>query len=646
MNSMRLRLFVTALVITVMSAGLFSQVRIEKSKDKVIIDGKAYYIHIVDSSQTLYSIAKAYNVSTETISRENPSAVYGLRIDQALKIPVVEEGEEHENQKDPERYDYHVLQRGESVYSLSRKYDVPEEEIIEANPGINIYDMPVGTELAIPKKQFREQPKYFQTDEPGIILHRVKEGENYASLSREYNVSIRDIRRVNKGLLFPKEGEMVRIPLMEEEETETVLDADTSVIDDERLTHLFDSREPDYTAVENLRGEINISLMLPLMLDDNSKRTYIDSSGYNDAGKKIYKLIERPEDWIYPRSEIFIEFYEGALLAVQALIQKGLDVELQVFDTMRDSLRIARFMETGRLRNTDLIIGPVYPDKLEQVARYARKYRIPVVSPLASQNTDVLRINPYLFKVQPSPDVIEDAMARKISDFYDHNLVFIHADTAWNPDLSRQFKDKIYRNLRLKMPFDDISFREVFFTSRSSYGDTINSIEHAMSTEKPNLVILASDDESVMSEVIVNVHGLLRKYDIKLIGYPDIRWLDNLDPMYFYELGIMIYTPNWVDYKRDDIKDFLKRYRQYFKMEPPVRSYAWQSYDMMYYFVSGLAMHGSEFMYRPSNHKPDLLQVDYRFNRTGLMNGFENSSLYLIRYTPDLEVEFLNKDKR
>ena len=154
---------------------------------------------------------------------------------------------------------------------------------------------------------------------------------------------------------------------------------------------------------------------------------------------------------------------------------------------------------------------------------------------------------------------------------------------------------------------------------------------------------IASDNEAVMSEVIVNVHALLRKYDIKLIGYPDIRWLDNLDPMYFYELGIMLCTPNWVDYEQDDVRRFLEKYRNFFKMEPPVRSYAWQGYDIMYYFISGLAIHGSEFMYRPSMHKPDLLQVDYRFDRTGLMNGFENNRLYLIRYTPDLEIEFVNK---
>lgn len=637
-----LRFYISVIATIILSASLFSQVRVERSTDKVIIGGKAYYIHVVDTSQTLYSISRAYNVSTEVITRENPSAVYGIRIGQALKIPVID-AEKAEEEKDTERYNYHILQKGESIYALSRKYDVSVDMIIDANPGINIYDLPVGTELAIPRKQFMEQAEYFKTDEPGIILHRVEEGDNFSSLARKYNVNVRDIRRVNRGLLFPREGEMIRIPVNTEELRQPFMQTNTDTLTDEKLTYLFDGTPVDYTPVDRLNGKINVTLMLPLFLDENSRRTYVDSSGYDSQGRRRYRAVERPEEWIYPRSELFVEFYEGALIALDILKQKGLDIEMQVFDTMRDSLRVARFLETGRLRDADLIIGPVYADNLEQVARYARRYRIPVVSPLASQNREVLRLNPYLFKVQPSKDVIQDAMAEEISDYYDYNLVFVHTDTVWSANLSREFKDKIYRRLRLKVPFSDINFREVFFTSRSSYNDTINIIDHAMTRDKPNLLILASDDEAVMSEVIVNVHTLLRKYDIKLIGYPDIRWLDNLDPMYFYELGIMLYTPNWVDYSQDDVKRFLQKYREYFKMEPPLRSYAWQGYDIMYYFMSGLAIHGSEFMYRPSMHKPDLLQVDYNFTRTGLMNGFENNRLYLIRYTPELEVEFINK---
>ena len=94
MNKIKLKLYISLLVAFIFTSSLSAQVIVERSKDRVIIGGTAYYIHIVDTSQTLYSISRAYNVSTETITRENPSAVYGLRIGQALKIPVVEEEED------------------------------------------------------------------------------------------------------------------------------------------------------------------------------------------------------------------------------------------------------------------------------------------------------------------------------------------------------------------------------------------------------------------------------------------------------------------------------------------------------------------------------------------------------------------------
>jgi hypothetical protein len=131
-----------------------------------------------------------------------------------------------------------------------------------------------------------------------------------------------------------------------------------------------------------------------------------------------------------------------------------------------------------------------------------------------------------------------------------------------------------------------------------------------------------------------------------VIGYPNLRWLDNLDPIYFYDLGTMLFTPSWVDYNQDDVKNFIRSYRAKFNMEPPIRSYAWQSYDLSLYFMSGVALHGRQFMYQPGRHKPDLLQVDYDFMRTGLTNGFENNKLFLIRYTPEMTVEFPRFEER
>ncbi|MBI9037913.1 MAG: LysM peptidoglycan-binding domain-containing protein [Bacteroidales bacterium] len=51
------------------------------------INNKEYYLHTVEKGQTLYSISKAYSQSIENIARENPGVLDGLRIKQVLKIP-------------------------------------------------------------------------------------------------------------------------------------------------------------------------------------------------------------------------------------------------------------------------------------------------------------------------------------------------------------------------------------------------------------------------------------------------------------------------------------------------------------------------------------------------------------------------------
>jgi hypothetical protein len=419
----------------------------------------------------------------------------------------------------------------------------------------------------------------------------------------------------------------------------------TDTIDDALITTLYQDENIGVTPVENLTSRVKVSLLLPLFLDENSKRSYIDSSSLNQRGERIFKVVKRADTWIYPRSAVFLEFYEGALIAIDDLRRRGLTVELSVFDTRADIHTVQTLLNNGVLDNSDLVIGPVYSENVRLVSEYLSSRRIPVVSPLAAMNSEVLNRNPYLFKVQPSRDVVESAIARTIADYYDHNIIFVHTDSAYNREASSSFRGKIVRELRYRIPADDIRMKEVFFMSRSVISDTINIIDHAMSRDRTNLIVLASDNEAVMSEVLGNVHSLSRQYKITVIGYPEMRWLPNLDPLYFYDLAITHHTPGWVDYNREKVKDFVRKYRELFKTEPHLMSSAWQGYDIAFYFISGVALNGSDFKYRPSLHHPELLQVDFDFRRSGLFNGYENNSLYRIRYNPDLTVRVIPDNK-
>ena len=73
-------------------------------------------------------------------------------------------------------------------------------------------------------------------------------------------------------------------------------------------------------------------------------------------------------------------------------------------------------------------------------------------------------------------------------------------------------------------------------------------------------------------------------------------------------------------------------------------SYAWQGYDIAYYFLSGLAIHGKDFILHPEIHNPDLLQTEYDFRRKQITDGFENQKLYLIKYKKDYEIELVEEN--
>jgi hypothetical protein len=156
-----------------------------------------------------------------------------------------------------------------------------------------------------------------------------------------------------------------------------------------------------------------------------------------------------------------------------------------------------------------------------------------------------------------------------------------------------------------------------------------------------NVILIASEDAPVMSESLTNVHALSRKYSIDVYGYPGMRYLENFDHRICFELGLRIYSPYWIDYSMKDVMRFNSRFREKFLTEPSEMSYAWQGYDVLYYFLSGLSIHGKDFLVHPEMHNPDLLHTEFDFRRKSLFHGFENRKLYLVRYSNNYELELM-----
>lgn len=640
------------LLVFSVSISILAQVVVERSTDRIVISGVAYYVHIVKKGETIYSISRAYGITSEELTKENPPAVIGLKEGQILRIPAAQVSNTTSNQKNPvidnprneSKYIYHKLQPGETVYFLSKKYSVSENEIIRSNPGIDINKLPLGYEVAIPRRNLMSEKQVFKNQKPDAYYHKVINGETMSSIARLYGLSVRELRRENRDTRFPQVGDFLRIPGLKpvtEKPVELVSTDTVSAIPEDKVVYL--GKPSAFTPVSNLGGTYNIAVLLPFYLPENAKRTEIDSSKIL-KGKKIYKVLNRSDDWIYPRSLGFVEMYEGILLAADTLRSLGLNLNIHTFDIRNDTTELTNLIRSGRLDNMNLIIGPVHSNNLELVASYAGKLGIPVVSPVQLGTNSALINNPLLFMASPSLEVAQNAIARKTGDYYNDNFVLIHPDPKEEPEgLFNKFRNMILNELSSKMPFEEIRLKDMIFYSRSVFGnDSINRLAHTLSEQSGNVIIIASDDAPVMSESLTDIHTLSRKYDLRVFGYPGMRYLDNFDHKICFDLGLMIYSPYWIDYSKPDVINYNSDFRTKFFTEPSESSYSWQGYDIMYYFISGLAIHGKEFLSHPEIHYPDLLQTEFDFRRKNITDGFENQKLFLVRYSNNYELMLVN----
>jgi len=106
-----------------------------------------------------------------------------------------------------------TVQQGETVYSLSRKHNVPADVILRANNLQSASMIQPGQRLVIPVRKAASVPAPVVQSAPGS-MHTTVSGDTIYSLSRKYNVTPQTIANANNLTLSTqlKIGQQVRIP--------------------------------------------------------------------------------------------------------------------------------------------------------------------------------------------------------------------------------------------------------------------------------------------------------------------------------------------------------------------------------------------------------------------------------------------------
>jgi LysM repeat protein len=162
------------ILLTFVSFGVFAQ---PENATTEVVNGKKYYVHIVQDGNTLYGIHSLYNISVEEIIKQNPGTEKGLTEGQKLLIPIVLKTIIHE------------VASKETLYGISKKYNVTVEAITKANPGIEA-GLKVGQKLTIPgvEPTFVSKTQTFSTETPSTSAVK----DTVVSSAPKYVVSFSD----------------------------------------------------------------------------------------------------------------------------------------------------------------------------------------------------------------------------------------------------------------------------------------------------------------------------------------------------------------------------------------------------------------------------------------------------------------------
>ena len=517
---------------------------VEVSDQKVRKDGKVFYSHVVLERQTLYSISKAYNVTQEEIFEANPGLKEtGLKKNAIIMIPTQSEVKETIQQK--------------------------QEDAVEA------------TGASIQK------------------IHTVRWYETLKDIAARYNVTESEIISANnlkdgkiknrQKLIIPTIGSTVE-RITTESEAEIVQEFEE---EDMNLETAFDDKDEEEETTILSKSTIQATVLLPLKATGNSS------------------------------SKSNMDFYSGLLLAARELGESGINIDMNVYDIANGSFGATR----DELETSDMIIGPVAAGDINRLYTVAPgiKALVSPLDPKAEQLTE--RYSTMVHAPAPRMAQYEDVANWIKEDLMPGDKVIV---------ISEKEARKGDEGRILRAVIDSAHITYTPFSYSILEGRKIQEpLETEMTTEGFNRVVVASDSEAFVNDVVRNLNLTIHnKFNVVLYAPAKIRTFETIEIENFHNTNLHASLTYYIDYNDPEVRKFIKKYRTLFHTEPT--QFAFQGYDVAKYFLGLCAKYGEDWMRYAED--ASMLQSTFDLKPSGNA-GYINNGIRRIVYGKEYSVE-------
>lgn len=458
----------------------------------------------------------------------------------------------------------HVVQPGQTLYSISKAYGVTVEAIQEANPTLEGVSLAAGMTLVIPEATTAPVPMPLV---PEVV---VPEGD----------------------------GQAMQLPL-----TQWNMAGD----------HWND-------------GVLNLALIMPFNL-------HAESAAESNTQMRS------------------VEFYQGALMAVDEMQQTGRRVVVQAYDLGTES--IYSILANPELTQADLVIAPMQEEEVRPVAEWAETHATPVVSSFVFDES-MLRQCSNLFQLNSPKAMLYQQLSDELTErFKDYTFVFL------TDSVSGMKVDPYPSHLKQELSRRHIPYRELSYLSptRLMACDSILGLKDenlmfvpvtpqpdAMRRMFSGLQHVKILREARLAEAQSNTNGGSRSINmpqIAILGYPE--WTRQISEFinYYYELNVYMFTKVYANPLDPKLDEFYSTFKSWYGKEPMsnlVPKYGLLGYDVTRYFLQQLARNGRRLLEMGEEPTWDGMQNVFSFARSD-GHGYYNRGFYLVHFTNESTIE-------
>jgi len=557
---------------------------------------KKYVQYRVQEGETIRKLAQKYHIKTTDLLSLNPGVSRRPKANTIIRIPNKKYQKFHSIGL---AHKTHTVLLKETIYSISKKYQVSFTALEKANPILR-QGLKKGMVLTIPKSDLpsdaailKEEEKRIKTLEKRYILHKVLKKETYYNIGKRYNVSVDHLKSLNPELIAfgLNEGMLLKVKKR-------------------KATDIIKSLTNKTILNDNIKGEkvVNVSLLLPLKLDKND-------------GVSEYNLFSSKNSL----ASIVTDFYLGAQIAIDSIENLGLVVNLNIFDTGQKDENIGWLSFSKKLQQSDVIIGPFYSSEAKKIASNLPK--IPVIFPVYSKNQQAFS-QKNLIKSETDATVFENKLLDYFTTHYAlEHIVLINANKK-----NSTLVDSIEARL-LKDPYID----SISILNPSSGYITEESFKQATDSTITNWAVLVGNDIAITASAVNHLNVLSQKIPVKLFATKKGANFDKLDNNHLANINFTYASSGIMVNSLANVQGFYEKYAALNHAYPS--TYAKKGFDLTFDILIRLGGYESlEESFTEYYSERIESKFNYNVNEKG---AFENQAVYLLQYNEDLDIEVL-----